>query len=159
VEPMDGCGMVMVVEDITERNLAEAKISQMARFDALTGLPNRTILQNCLEEAIGRAGQGEPFAIHFIDLDQFKQVNDTLGHSRGDLLLEIVAARLRNTVRSTDVVARFGGDEFIVVQSPIADESDASALAERILQSVGAVYNIDGNEVAVSTSIGIALAP
>jgi diguanylate cyclase (GGDEF)-like protein/PAS domain S-box-containing protein len=159
VEPMENRGMVMLVEDVTERQRSEAKINQMARFDMLTGLPNRAILQACMKEAIKDASEGNVFAIHFIDLDQFKQVNDTLGHSRGDLLLKVVAKRLRNIVRNTDVVARFGGDEFIVLQSPITNEKEASSLAERILQSVGATYNIDGNEVAISASIGIALAP
>ncbi len=159
IEPMEDRGMVMLVEDITERRLAEAKINQMARFDTLTGLPNRAILQGRLEKALSHSTRGHAFALHFIDLDQFKQVNDTLGHSRGDLLLEAVALRLRNTVRSTDLVARFGGDEFIVLQSPIAGEKEVMSLAERILHSVGATYDIDDNEVAISASIGIAIAP
>jgi diguanylate cyclase (GGDEF)-like protein/PAS domain S-box-containing protein len=159
IEPMEDRGMVMLVEDITERKIAEAKISQMARFDALTGLPNRVILQGRLEKALSNSAKGQAFALHFIDLDQFKQVNDTLGHSRGDLLLEAVAQRLRDTVRSTDLVARFGGDEFIVLQSPIANEKEVLSLAERILHAVGATYDIDDNEVAISASIGIAIAP
>jgi diguanylate cyclase (GGDEF)-like protein/PAS domain S-box-containing protein len=159
VEPMENRGMVMLVEDITERNAAEAKINQMARFDALTELPNRAILQMRLEEALSHSKRGRACAVHFIDLDQFKQVNDTLGHSRGDLLLQAVAKRLRRAVRDTDLVARFGGDEFIVLQAPIADEKEASALAERILRAVGTTYDIDDNEVAISASIGVALAP
>ena len=131
----------------------------MARFDALTGLPNRVVLQGRLETALSNSTRGQAFALHFIDLDQFKQVNDTLGHSRGDLLLEAVAQRLRDTVRSTDLVARFGGDEFIVLQSPIANEREVLSLAERILEAVGTTYDIDGNEVAISASIGIAIAP
>ncbi|MEJ2378173.1 MAG: EAL domain-containing protein [Pseudolabrys sp.] len=159
VEPMESRGIVMLVEDITERKLAEAKINQMASFDALTALPNRTILQLRLEEALSHSRRGRACAVHFIDLDQFKQINDTLGHSRGDLLLQAVAKRLRSAVRETDVVARFGGDEFIVLQSPIAGEKEASTLAERLLFSVSDTYNIDDNEVAVSASIGVALAP
>jgi diguanylate cyclase (GGDEF)-like protein len=159
VQPMDNGGMVVVVDDITERKLAEAKINHMARFDALTGLPNRTILRNRMEATMAESTAGIFCAIHFIDLDQFKQVNDTLGHSRGDMLLLAVADRLRNTVRQTDVVARFGGDEFVVLQTPVKDVEEASSLAERILQTVGTTYNIDGNEVAVSASIGIAFAP
>jgi diguanylate cyclase (GGDEF)-like protein len=151
--------MVVLVEDITERKLSEAKIYQMARFDALTGLPNRAILQLRLEEALAHSRRGLACAVHFIDLDQFKQVNDTLGHSRGDLLLQAVAKRLRGLVRETDLVARFGGDEFIVLQSPVADEKEAASLAERILRTVGDIYNIDENEVAVRTSIGVAMAP
>ena len=135
VEPMENRGAVMLVEDITERKRAEAKINQMARFDALTGLPNRAVLETCMEDAIARTRNGGTFAVHFIDLDQFKQINDTLGHSRGDALLQIAARRLCNTVRTTDIVARFGGDEFIVLQSPVTDEEQISMLAERILQA------------------------
>ena len=159
VQPMDNGGMVALIDDITERKLAEAKINHMARFDALTGLPNRTILRNRMDAALGETTSGIFYAIHFIDLDQFKQVNDTLGHSRGDMLLQAVADRLRSTVRQSDVVARFGGDEFVVLQTPVNDIEEASALADRILQAVGTTYNIDGNEVAVSASIGIAFAP
>lgn len=159
VEPMENRGMVVLVEDVTERKLAEAKINQMARFDALTALPNRAILQLRLEEAFSHSKRGRACAVHFIDLDQFKQVNDTLGHSRGDLLLQAVANRLRGAVRETDLVARFGGDEFIVLQSPIVGEKEASDLAERILCSVGTTYDIDDNEVVVSASIGVALVP
>ncbi len=159
IEPMEDRGMVMLVEDISDRKIAEAKINQMARFDALTGLPNRVILQARLEKALSNSTRGQAFALHFIDLDQFKQVNDTLGHSRGDLLLEAVAQRLRDTVRSSDLVARFGGDEFIVLQSPIANENEVLALAERILHAVGTTYDIDDNEVMISASIGIAIAP
>ncbi|MEJ2376033.1 MAG: EAL domain-containing protein [Pseudolabrys sp.] len=159
VEPMENRGMVMLVEDVTERKLAEAKINQMARFDALTELPNRAILQLRLKEALRHSRRGRACAVHFVDLDQFKQVNDTLGHSRGDLLLQAVAKRLRGAVRETDLVARFGGDEFIVLQSPIADVKEASGLAERILNAVGDTYDIDDNEVAVSASIGVALTP
>lgn len=159
VEPMENGGMVMLVEDVTERKLAEAKINQMAHFDTLTDLPNRAILQLRLEEIVSHGNRGRTCAVHFIDLDQFKQVNDTLGHSRGDLLLQAVAQRLRNAVRSTDFVARFGGDEFIVLQSPVASEKEVASLAERILRSIGTIYDIDENEVAISASIGVALAP
>jgi diguanylate cyclase (GGDEF)-like protein/PAS domain S-box-containing protein len=159
VESMEDHGMVMVVEDITERKVAEAKINKMAHFDALTDLPNRAILQRCLDEALSHSKRGRLCAIHFIDVDQFKQINDTLGHSRGDLLLQAVAQRLRGAVRSTDLIARFGGDEFVVVQSPVADENEVSMLADRILSAVGATYDIDDNKVTVSASIGVALAP
>lgn len=159
VQPMENGGMVLLVQDITERKLAEAKINHLARFDPLTGLPNRMILRNRMEDMLARCDTGDRCAVHFIDLDQFKQVNDTLGHPRGDMLLQAVANRLRATVESTDVVARFGGDEFVVLQST-ANDSDATALlANKILKSLGASYEIDGKEVAISASIGIAFAP
>jgi diguanylate cyclase (GGDEF)-like protein len=151
--------MVMVVADISERILAEARINQMARFDTLTELPNRAILQGFLDEALRHSKRGRACAVHFIDLDQFKQVNDTLGHSRGDMLLQAVAKRLLGAVRSTDLVARFGGDEFIVLQSPVSNEKEVSLMADGILRSVGTTYDIDDNEVAISASIGVALAP
>jgi len=110
VQPMENGGMVLLVEDITERRIAQAQINHLARFDALTGLPNRTILRNRMDGALAECSPEKMCAIHFIDLDQFKQVNDTLGHSRGDMLLVAVAERLRKMVRETDVIARFGGD-------------------------------------------------
>jgi diguanylate cyclase (GGDEF)-like protein len=157
-QPMEPGGLVLLVEDVTARTRAEAKINHMARFDALTGLPNRAILRNHMEALLADRSRG-PCAIHFIDLDQFKQVNDTLGHSRGDMLLQAVSDRLRTTVRQSDVIARFGGDEFVILQTPIGGAAEASSLAERILQVVGAAYDIDGNQVAVSASIGITFAP
>jgi len=105
---------------------------------------------------VGRAG---PCAVLFVDLDQFKQVNDTLGHSSGDILLTKVADRLRDIVRESDLIARLGGDEFVVLQSPLAGSDDAAALARQIIESLSAPYDIDGNEVVIGASIGIALAP
>src|SRR5580704_10279574 len=119
VQPMESGGMVLLVEDITARRAAEARINHLARFDALTGLPNGTILRSRMEEALKQCSFDSMFAVHFIDLDQFKQVNDTLGHTRGDLLLVAVAERLRTAVRESDVIARFGGDEFVVLQTPV----------------------------------------
>ena len=159
VQPMESGGMVLLVEDITERKLAEAKINHLARFDPLTGLPNRTILRNRMEDVLARCGGGDRCAVHFIDLDQFKQVNDTLGHSRGDMLLQAVADRLRTTVKNTDMVSRFGGDEFVVLESRVNSADETAQLADQILKSLGASYEIDGKEVAISASIGIAFAP
>jgi diguanylate cyclase (GGDEF)-like protein len=159
VQPMENGGMVLLVEDITERRIAEDRINHLARFDALTGLPNRTILRTHMDEALARCRPDDMCAIHFIDLDQFKQVNDTLGHTRGDLLLVAVADRLRAAVRDTDVIARFGGDEFVVLQSSVKSLEEGSALAARILRAVGGTYELDGHAVLVSASIGIAIAP
>jgi predicted signal transduction protein with EAL and GGDEF domain len=97
MQPMENGGMVIPVEDITERRIAEAKINHLARFDALTGLPNRTILRDRMERALSEWRPDNMCAIHFVDLDQFKQVNDTLGHTRGDMLLQAVAERLQST--------------------------------------------------------------
>ena len=103
-------------QDITEQRRSEAKIAHMALHDALTGLANRALLNERLEHAIARANRGEIVAAHLIDLDLFKNVNDTLGHPAGDKLLRLVASRLRRLVRETDTIARMGGDEFAIVQ-------------------------------------------
>jgi len=158
VEPMENGGMVALVEDITERRIAEAKISHLARFDALTGLPNRVVLRTHMEEALTACRPDSMCAIHFIDLDQFKQVNDTLGHTRGDTLLEAVAERLQASMRDADVISRFGGDEFVVLQASIESPDRAEDLADRILQAIGGTYDLDGHKVVVTASIGIALA-
>jgi len=156
---MENGGLVLLVEDVTERKIAEAKINHMARFDALTGLPNRMVLHGRMNDALVECGPRQFSALHFIDLDQFKQVNDTLGHSRGDMLLQAVADRLRSIVRKTDVVSRFGGDEFVVLQSPIESSDEAAEMAKRVLTELGRIYEIDGHEVVISASIGIALSP
>jgi diguanylate cyclase (GGDEF)-like protein/PAS domain S-box-containing protein len=158
VQPMENGGMVVLVEDITERKIAEAKINHLARFDALTGLPNRTVLRDRMEKALADWRIDNMCAIHFIDLDQFKQVNDTLGHTRGDMLLEAVAERLKNTIRDADVISRFGGDEFVILQAPIKSIEQGEALATRVLNALGGTYDLDGHKVVVTTSIGIALA-
>jgi diguanylate cyclase (GGDEF)-like protein len=158
VQPMENGGMVVLSEDITERKIAEAKINHLARFDALTGLPNRVVLRDRMERALHEWRADNMCAIHFIDLDQFKQVNDTLGHTRGDMLLEAVAERLKNTIRDADVISRFGGDEFVILQAPIKSLEQGEALATRVLSAVAGTYDLDGHKVVVTASIGIALA-
>ena len=157
-QAMANGGSVVVIEDITERKSAEARITHLARYDSLTGLPNRMFLREQMERALAAAGGGAS-AVLFVDLDQFKQVNDTLGHPRGDMLLRAVADRLRRLVRSSDIVARFGGDEFVVVQTPISDSEEAAALARRIVASLGETYEVDGHQVVIGASVGIALSP
>ena len=157
-QPMERGGMVLLVEDMTERKIAQAQINHLARFDSLTGLPNRTILRTNMDNALAECRSGNFCAVHFIDLDQFKQVNDTLGHSRGDILLIAVAERLKSVVRATDVIARFGGDEFVVLQYPVTSQDQVTALARRIVDRLKGTYEIDGHEVAVSASVGIAFA-
>jgi diguanylate cyclase (GGDEF)-like protein len=158
VQPMENGGMVVLTEDITERKVAEAKINHLARFDALTGLPNRTVLRDRMERALSEWRPDNMCAIHFIDLDQFKQVNDTLGHTRGDMLLEAVAERLRSSIRDADVICRFGGDEFVVLQAPIKSLEQGEALAARILNTLSGTYDLDGHKVVVTASIGLAAA-
>ena len=157
-QPMENGGSVALVEDITERREAEARIRHLARYDSLTGLPNRMHLRERMEATLAAAGS-KPSAILFVDLDQFKQVNDTLGHPRGDLLLRTVAERLKRLVRESDVVARFGGDEFVVVQTPTSGPEEAATLARRIVAALSETYEIDGHQVVIGASIGIAMAP
>jgi diguanylate cyclase (GGDEF)-like protein len=158
VQPMENGGLVVLVEDITERKIAEAKINQLARFDPLTGLPNRNVLRDRMERALGEWRLDNMCAIHFVDLDQFKQVNDTLGHTRGDMLLEAVAERLRAGIKNADVISRFGGDEFVILQAPIKSLDEVEALAANVLDVLGGTYELDGHKVVVTASIGIAVA-
>jgi diguanylate cyclase (GGDEF)-like protein len=157
--PMPDGGLVSTTEDITERRRSEAKIAHMARHDALTDLPNRMLLNERLELAAARARRGEIVAIHVFDLDLFKNVNDTLGHSVGDKLLRAVADRLRALVRETDTIARIGGDEFAIVQVALEQPADAERLAERVIETVSKPHDIDGHQVIIGTSVGIALGP
>jgi diguanylate cyclase (GGDEF)-like protein/PAS domain S-box-containing protein len=158
-QPMEAGGCVLVVEDITERRIAEAKIEHLARFDSLTGLPNRTFLTEQFDRLLAEHQPPVPRAVLFVDLDEFKQVNDTLGHPLGDGLLCAVAERLRKVVRESDVVARFGGDEFVVLQNSVSSREDIEALAARIIELLSEIYEIDGHQIMVGASIGIALAP
>ncbi|MBS0247684.1 MAG: EAL domain-containing protein [Proteobacteria bacterium] len=147
-----------VLVDITERKNAEAKLEHVSLSDPVTGLPNRRAFMIELDHAFAAAHRGGPaFAIHYIDLDRFKDINDVFGHSKGDELLKAVADRLRRLRRrSADVIARFGGDEFVILQSEISDPSDAGALAARLLKAIAEPFTI-GNEIHTTASIGIAV--
>jgi len=158
-QAMEKGGSVVLVEDITERMAAEARIRHLARYDALTNLPNRITLREEMDRAMASVDKVGPFAIHFVDLDHFKQVNDTLGHPRGDALLRQVSDRLRLIVGRNDVVARFGGDEFVVLQPGVRDRKQAEKLASRIVAKLSEIYEVDGHQVAIGASVGIALAP
>jgi diguanylate cyclase (GGDEF)-like protein/PAS domain S-box-containing protein len=157
--PMPDLGWVATHEDITEQRRAEVKIEHMAHHDSLTDLANRALLNERLEQALGRFHGEQMLAIHHLDLDQFKAVNDTFGHPAGDKLLKIVADRLRALARETDTIARMGGDEFVIVQAPIADPSEATSLAQQIIEWMSEPYTIDGHQANVGASIGIAVSP
>ena len=146
---------VATYEDVTERRQAEAKIIHMARHDALTNLPNRVLFKDKMEQALAR---GDTLAVMFLDLDRFKSVNDSLGHSIGDALLCAVTERLQGVVSDGDTVARLGGDEFAIVQSR-STPSQASELAAQIIDALVEPFDVRGHQVVIGTSVGIALAP
>jgi diguanylate cyclase (GGDEF)-like protein len=148
-------------EDITDRRQSEAKVAFMAHHDLLTGLANRTFFMEKIEEAGARLRRrGEAFSVFMLDLDRFKDVNDSLGHPAGDALLKEMAQRLRSSLRETDVLARLGGDEFAILQGGEAPQRDSAImLAVRINEVVARPFELEGRRVTIGTSIGIALAP
>jgi diguanylate cyclase (GGDEF)-like protein len=157
--PLAKGGFVTTFEDITEQLQAEERIRHLAHYDALTDLPNRVSFYERTEAILAHLRRDESVAILSLDLDHFKNVNDTLGHPAGDLLLKEAADRMRSCVRGEDFVARLGGDEFAVVQVPSAEPPNIPALASRLIEVVGAPYECDGRQVVVGLSVGIALAP
>jgi diguanylate cyclase (GGDEF)-like protein/PAS domain S-box-containing protein len=158
-QPMEDGGWVATYEDISDRRQAEARIRFMAHHDALTGLPNRLLFRERMEAALERIRRpSDAVAVLCLDLDYFKDVNDTLGHPAGDALLETVARRLRGCIRTGDLVARLGGDEFAILQFSEDQPIDAEALAQRIVDALRQPYQIEGQRVIVSVSIGIAIA-
>jgi diguanylate cyclase (GGDEF)-like protein len=152
-------GWLATYEDVTEQRKAETKIAFMARHDALTELPNRSVLSERMEQALAQAGRGRGFAVFCLDLDDFKQINDTLGHPVGDQLLRSVADRLRSCVRETDLVVRLGGDEFAIVQSETTNPEDAASLARRVVECVSMPYEFEAQRIVIGCSVGISLAP
>ena len=159
-QPMQDGGWVATFEDITEWQEAQAQISHMAHHDALTGLANRTQLVEKLQNALAVLPlRGGGIAVHFIDLDRFKSVNDTLGHDGGDFLLKIVAERLRSVTRVDDVVARLGGDEFVVVQTQVNGKDQAEDFARRLASAVTVPVKHREQTIVATVSVGVALAP
>ncbi|MCC8949527.1 EAL domain-containing protein [Bradyrhizobium sp. Arg62] len=159
-QPMPGGGWVATHRDVTEQRRSEAKITYMAQHDALTDLPNRVLLKEWMERALSGARCGGPsLAVLMLDLDRFKDVNDTLGHPAGDALLKSVAARLRRSVSDTTLVARLGGDEFAVIDHVSDPVTEAGLLAEKIRKALSEPIDLGDHRVTTTTSIGIAIAP
>ena len=158
-KPIAGGGWLSTHEDVTERQRSEERIAHMARHDALTDLPNRTMMREHLEHELKRVKRGECLAVLCLDLDQFKSVNDALGHPIGDELLKLVGERLRGCTREPDTVARLGGDEFAIIMTQMQQPTDAAALSKRIRDSIIKPYQIDGHQIVTDISIGISVAP
>ena len=152
-------GWVTTLEDITERRRSEDHIAHLAYYDALTDLPNRVLFREQLERELKRIQRGGQFAVLYLDIDEFKNINDSLGHPVGDELLKAVAARLRGCIRDTDFVARLGGDEFAVIQTAIVQLADVTDLVTRIHQAIREPYECLGHQLSTDASIGIAMAP
>ncbi len=153
-------GFLLSMEDISERKAYEKQLIQQANFDALTGLPNRVLGFDRLQQAI-RMGkrQGKKTVVMYLDLDRFKQVNDTLGHRTGDLMLVEVANRLTRCLRPYDVVARLSGDEFLIVLSGVDDPATVESVAEKILHVLGQTFTLEGRDLHVGASIGVSVIP
>ena len=158
-QPMAGGGWVATHLDVTEQQRSEARIAYMAQHDALTELPNRVVLRERLEHALAGTQRGRCLAVLMLDLDRFKEINDTLGHPVGDALLKAVAGRLRSCTREATTVARLGGDEFAIIEDVIDPGVEATSLAERIQKILSAPFALGDHQVIIGTSIGIAIAP
>lgn len=151
---------VAVKEDITEVKDAERRAWQRAHYDPLTELPNRVLFEDRLNQAIARATRsGKLLALMFVDLDRFKQVNDTLGHSAGDELLQEAALRLKGCVRESDTVSRMGGDEFVILLCDLNSDEEAAMIAGRINDALASPFDLDAGEARIGVSIGIAVYP
>lgn len=152
--------MQVIFRDITERKSAKAKLESLAHYDSLTSLPNRVLFFERLQHAVNEAKRfQQPFALMFLDLDRFKQINDTLGHSAGDAVLVEAGLRLKGCVRACDMVARMGGDEFTIILSKMGDRPEASFVAERIIEALNLPFEVDGSIATLGVSIGICVYP
>ncbi len=152
-------GIVTLHEDVTEKRNAQAHIEHLARHDGLTGLPNRAMFHEFLELRLSGDARGSAFAVHYIDLDRFKTVNDSFGHIVGDELLRQVANRLRGAIRESDIVARLGGDQFALIQFGARDHRAAALAAQRVIDAVGGAFDIEGRQFQIGVSIGVSFAP
>jgi diguanylate cyclase (GGDEF)-like protein len=157
---MSDGGSVVILEDVTERRRAQERIAHLARFDELTGLANRTQFRERINGMLAAVRNSENHvSIHLIDLDRFKSINDTLGHPIGDKLLKDVARRLSAVIGAADIITRFGGDEFVVLQAATEHKQDAKRLAQRLAKALRDPFDIDGHRIDIGASIGIATAP
>ncbi len=159
----DGAGepryLIHVIDDVTERRRADEKIAHMAHYDALTDLPNRTLFRQQIERELANVADGCQFALLYIDVDEFKGINDSLGHHVGDELLKAIAGRIRACLKPGDLIARLGGDEFAVIQTKIESSTDVLAFVTRIHEAIRRPYHCLGHQLSTDASIGIALAP
>jgi len=153
-------GVVSTLTDITERKQAEERIRHLANYDELTGLSNRNMFHERLHHALAQAlRHTRPLAVLFIDLDHFKNINDTLGHEAGDRVLKEVAERLRGCLRDSDTVGRLGGDEFVVLIEGLPPLADVAAVAQKILEAVARPFILAAQEFHIGASIGISTYP
>jgi diguanylate cyclase (GGDEF)-like protein/PAS domain S-box-containing protein len=158
-KPLPSGGWVATIEDITPRKRAEDKIAHLAHYDALTDLPNRVLFREKLEQALKDLKPGVQLAVLYIDIDEFKSVNDALGHPVGDELLKSVARRLRSCLGVSDIAARLGGDEFAVIQHPAQGAADTERLVESIYRAIRQPLECAGHLITTDASVGIAMAP
>jgi len=156
----DGFLIARSIRYAIEHKKEKGRLSYLAQYDLLTGLANRVLFRDLLDKALARAVRSKlPMALMFLDLDRFKIINDTLGHDVGDLLLKIVAQRLQGCVRSGDLISRLGGDEFTVIQESVSRKQDIEVVAQKIMNMMAQPFTLDGHELFVGTSIGIAVSP
>jgi diguanylate cyclase (GGDEF)-like protein/PAS domain S-box-containing protein len=151
--------IINVVDDVTERRLANEKIAHLAHYDALTDLPNRVLFREQIERELRKAVSGQQFALLYIDIDEFKGINDSLGHHVGDELLKAVAASLKDCTKPGDLIARLGGDEFAVIQTAVGGRAEVEEFVIRIYEAIRQPYQCLGHHLSTDASIGIAIAP
>jgi diguanylate cyclase (GGDEF)-like protein/PAS domain S-box-containing protein len=151
--------LINVVEDVTERRRANDKIAHLAHYDALTDLPNRVLFREQIERELERANQGQQFALLYIDIDEFKGINDSLGHHVGDELLKTVASRIRDCIKQDDLIARLGGDEFAVIRTAVGSTAEVEAFVTRVYEAIRRPCECLGHQLSTDASIGVAMAP
>jgi diguanylate cyclase (GGDEF)-like protein len=158
-KPVDGGGWVATHEDVTERRRAEKQIRHLAHYDGLTDLPNRALFHERLREELGRIAPNQQLAVLYIDIDEFKSVNDTLGHQAGDELLQSVAASLCREAGPNEFIARLGGDEFAIMQTAVTSQTETIGLVTRVFEAIRTPFECFGHEVTTDASVGVAVAP